>query len=74
MGVDDVQESLADLGEVVVDAAMHPGSQEREPFQEPLHVGIVAAVRLKPQGVGNLLVLPGEVGPQAPRRKRSSSS
>ena len=56
-GVDGADEGFADLGEIVVDAAMDPRGEEREAFQQAIDVGIFAALGVEQEPAGNARIL-----------------
>ena len=61
MRIEDVEQSLGDLREIIVDAQMHARRQQRERFDHPLDVGIFATVGFQQQPGGDLGMLVGEL-------------
>src|ERR1035438_3523609 len=55
--MDDSCERFADLRKIVVDAPMDAGGQQREAFQEPIDMRVVAAIRIEQKPPGDLGIL-----------------
>ena len=60
-GMDDVEERLDDLGEVVVDAAMHARGHEGESFEEALDVRVGRGVFVEKEAAGYARILAREL-------------
>src|SRR6185437_15609555 len=62
------QERIADLGKVVVDLEVRPCRQQRERFDEPFDMRVLALGRLELQPAGDLRIGPRELGAHLPQK------
>jgi hypothetical protein len=63
MRVKDVEQTLRDLGEFIVDFQMNARGEKGKPLEQPLDMRIVTSVHIQLQTRGNLRVLFGELLP-----------
>ena len=61
VGVEHAQQGVGELGELVVQLVLDPSGQQREGLDQPLDVGVGAAVGLQPQPARRGGILPGEL-------------
>ena len=65
MRIDDVEDRLRDLREVIVDLEMHSRGKERERFDHPLDVRILALRRLELEAASDLRIALRELRPHS---------
>jgi hypothetical protein len=62
MRIEDAEQSLGDLGKLVVDFEMDAGGEEGEGFEEALDVRIVALIGFEDETAGDLGIFLSELG------------
>ena len=67
MRIDNAEQALRNLGELIVDLQVNPGSEEGKTLEQPLDVRVVAAVGLQLQTCGDFGMLLGKLRSHLPQ-------